>query len=79
MTSTSECQQRASAQLRSMALIFSVGKDRASFQWAGDCLVEPSSHQFGGLWSTVTNGEAEEAPEGHTEDISRLTGRRRRK
>lgn len=79
MTSTSECQQRASAQLRNMALIFSVGKDRASFWWAGDCLVEPSSHQFGGLWSTVVNGEVEKAPECHTEDISRLRGRRRRK
>lgn len=74
MTSTSECQPRASAQLRSMALIFSVGKDQA-----GDCVVEPSSHQFGGLWSTVTNSEAEKSPEGHSEDISRLRGRRKRK
>lgn len=74
MPSTSECQPRASAQLRSRALIFSVGKDRA-----GDCVVEPSSHQSGGLWSTVTNSEAEKAPEGHSEDISRLRGRRKRK
>lgn len=32
-----------------------------------------------GLWSTVINGEVEKAPECHTEDISRLRGRRRKK